>query len=295
MAALTFLYCLVFFYIRSQLRKFSVETDTTTDHHSAVQELERWHADLEVGTPVAETAPRQIMTTRMVSVTTEDRGTTLADSIEAVPISLRNVPNHESHILARRRMLQVARSLLWYPLVYLCVTAPLTMARLAQFAHDDWAQTAIFIGATFYASAGWCNVILYTTTRKGIIHWSWCGWNRKRRDRLNSNSKFSSPPLAANPFGDKFGSPTSSGSVHSNDEIVDARLSSPSSDSSRVRRASNVLHFEGVDFSHSTGFDTVEDKIDDSKFVHNRNCIQTRLETRPSNSIVCTCKNIHSQ
>ena len=279
MAALTFLYCLVFFYIRSQLRKFSAETNSSTDRHSSFQELERWHVDLEVGTPITETAPRQIMTTRMVSVTTEDRGTALAtDPTEAVPISLRNTPTNQSHLLARRRMLQVARSLLWYPLVYLCVTAPLTIARLAQFADDDWAHTCIFVGAAFYASAGWCNVILYTTTRKGIIHWSWCGWNRKCRNPLKSQSQLpSSPQSPANPFGDKFGSHNStmtSGSVHSNDETFETRLSSPSGSDTGVREASNVLHFEGVDFSHSTGFDTVGDTTNDSKIVHDQNCIK---------------------
>ena len=295
MVALTFLYCLVFFYIRSQLRKFSAETNSTTDHQGSGQELERWQADLEVGTPTADTAPRQIMTTRMVSVTTEDRGTALpAESTEAVPISLRNTPSNHSHLLARRRMLQVARSLLWYPLVYLCVTAPLTIGRLAGFAGDDWSQTCIFVGAAFYASAGWCNVLLYTTTRKGIIHWSWCGWNRKRRNRMKSESMFPSSPRTP-PLGDKFASHSStvnSGSMHSNDGIVDKELPSPSSSGSGARQAMNVLHFEGVDFTHSTGFDTVGATIDDTKLVHDRSCIQTRLGTPPSNSIVCTCRNI---
>jgi hypothetical protein len=272
MAALTFLYCLVFFYIRSQLRKFSAETNTTTDHQGSGVELERWQADLEVGTPTTETAPRQIMTTRMVSVTTEDRGTTLAtDPGEGVPISLRNTPNNQSHVQARRRMLQVARSLLWYPLIYLCVTAPLTIGRLAQFANDDWAQNCVVVGATFYASAGWCNVLLYTTTRKGIIHWSWFGW--KKSQNKSKPQPTLSPRSVARPLGDKVGSQSSviySGSMHSIDETIDTRSPSADSSSSGARRGPNLLHFDGVDFSHSTGFDSV---VDDSKSVHDRNRI----------------------
>src|SRR5208282_4781972 len=124
------------------------------------------------------------------------------------------------HIIARRRMLQVARSLLWYPLIYLVVTAPLTIGRLAQFAGDDWASTYLFVAASFYASAGWCNVLLYTTTRKGIVSWTCCGWIANCRGRPKTRiPSFSGPSKTPN---DKYGSHNStmtSGSLHSDDYL----------------------------------------------------------------------------
>jgi hypothetical protein len=178
MLALTFLYCLVFFYIRNQLRKFNRET-SSTEHQSSGndQELERWQADLEAMTPQSE-HPNQILTTQSVSVISEDRrpsGQTYDTS--GTPLSLANTSSAHSQVLARKRMLQVARSLLWYPLIYLCVTAPLTIGRLATFAGDSWSQTCIFVGATFFACGGLFNVLLYTSTRKGIISWTW--WRKK--------------------------------------------------------------------------------------------------------------------
>lgn len=257
MLALTILYSVVFFYIRSQLRKFSNETaDGSTDRNSSGQELERWQADLEVGVPpINETSPRQIMTTRMVSVTTEDRAISLTDEqTNGVPITLRNTPGNQSHLIARKRMLQVARSLLWYPLIYLCVTFPLTMARLAQFADDDWATTAIFVGATFYACGGWMNVLLYTTTRKGIISWT-CKQKKNSGRRGSKIPIFSSSPR--NPH-DKFGSHSSTmttGSNHSDDE---PELQEPSPSGKSHRGSKGEMIFEGVDFSHSTGFDDIK-------------------------------------
>ena len=291
MLALTVMYCIVFFYIRSQLRKFSSETDLSSDQQSPAQELERWQADLEAGGANPDTPPRQIMTTRMVSVTTEDHGPSLTtESTNGLSISLRNTPTNQSHLIARKRMLQVARSLLWYPLIYLCVTAPLTMGRLAQFADDDWATTCIFVGASFYASGGWLNVLLYTTTRKGIISWTWCGRNRKPSRR---HSKAGIPPFASSrtPH-DKFASHSStmtSGSNHSDDDF-DRQI--PPSSNDRRDSKENML-FEGVDFTHSTGFDIV-DMTDDSKVGHDRYCLQNRLdaENLGIDTKTCTCKDI---
>jgi hypothetical protein len=295
MLALTILYSLVFFYIRGQLRKFSNDTEgnSSTDRQSSGQELEQWQADLETGEPFSEPAPRQIMTTRMVSVTTEDRGATLAsETASGVPISLRNTPSSQSHLIARKRMLQVARSLLWYPLIYLCVTAPLTIGRLAQFAHDDWAQTCIFVGAAFYASAGWCNVLLYTTTRKGIVSWTCCGRNQKPHHRRHSKSQLHPFPGSPTTPQDKYGSHSStmtSGSIHSNEEVY-PRVGSSSSIGQPDSKGD--MHFEGVDFTHSVGFDTIN-IANGSKVTHDRYCLQNRMEAGDTDDkTACTCKNV---
>jgi len=259
MIALSVLYSLVFFYIRSQLKKFNRETTGSTENNSSSgHELDRWQADIEGYTPTTESPPSPPIpgapgrpslstspvprstspplpatpfppsprpsqfliptnkpTTRLSysspppvleresSTTTDRKPSTLTQSItegrhpstvttytqpSTIPttlatseqIDLRNTPSVHNQVLARKRMLQVARSLLWYPFIYMCVTMPLTIGRLATFANDDWAVTAIFVGATCYACGGFCNVLLYTSTRKGIISWTSC-FRRRRR------------------------------------------------------------------------------------------------------------------
>ena len=177
MIALTVLYCLVFVYIRLQIKKFpSVGTTSThPTHQSSARELERWQVDLEALPPPSRGLPPDALTTtKIVSITTTDRRPSIMPSL------LSSRTTTDSHF-ARKRMLQVARSLLWYPLIYLCLTTPITIGRLGTFAGDSWGQTLIFVGAAIYSCAGWCNVLLYTATRKGIISWTWCGWKRKVR------------------------------------------------------------------------------------------------------------------
>jgi hypothetical protein len=111
----------------------------------------------------------------------------------AITINSRDTLN--SQLLARRRMLQVARSLLWYPLVYLCITTPLTIGRLATFANDSWAEVAIFVGAALYSCGGFCNVLLYTTTRKGIVNWRWRGFKLGHKDNDDEQVKTPKLPL----------------------------------------------------------------------------------------------------
>lgn len=177
MIALTVLYCLVFIYIRVQIKKFpSVGTTSTHQtHQSSAHELERWQVDLEALPPPSRGLPPDaITTTKVVSITTMDRRPS------ALPSLMSSRTAVDSHF-ARKRMLQVARSLLWYPFIYLCLTTPITIGRLGTFAKGSWAPAVIFVGAAIYSCAGWCNVLLYTATRKGIISWTWCGWKRKVR------------------------------------------------------------------------------------------------------------------
>lgn len=301
MVALTILYCLVFFYIRSQLKKFndiaSAGTAEATQSTNSGQELERWHADLEVGSPDVQPPPGSVITTRTVTVVTEDRGVvelTNKDTSSSPPsFSLRHTASSQSHLMARKRMLQVARSLLWYPMIYLIVTLTLTIGRLGTFGNAPWATTCIFVGAAIYACGGWANVLLYTTTRKGIISWSWFGWSKKCRDRKRDSNEYpisDSPPRVP---GEKYGSDRSTEatvSTHSrnNSSITDHR----NPVSTILADSASDLQIDGVDFSHSTGFDTVNGTEDD-KLVHDRYCVQSRLYagTPRKGGGECTCRN----
>ena len=71
MFALTILYCILFFYIRIQLKNFRKVASSSEIQSS--HELQSWQANLEAGTPEQPTAPKQIITTQTVTVTTEDR------------------------------------------------------------------------------------------------------------------------------------------------------------------------------------------------------------------------------
>lgn len=67
----------------------------------------------------------------------------------------------------------------------------LSVTRLANFVGRDWGKAVVFVGATLYTCGGWCNVVLYTATRKGIVSWDWFGWIKwaKKRWRKKGTGK----------------------------------------------------------------------------------------------------------
>jgi len=75
-------------------------------------------------------------------------------------------------------MLRAAALLLFYPLLYIALTMTLSVTRLANFVGCDWGDAVVFVGATLFTCGGWCNVVLYTATRRGIVGWEWFGWVR---------------------------------------------------------------------------------------------------------------------
>ena len=158
MFALTILYCVLFFYIRIQLKSFRKETST-----SEIQswcETSNWQANLEAGPPNQSTPPKQIITTQTVTVMTEER-----------PVQHPTMKAEPDR--AHQRMNQVALTLLFYPIMYICLTMPLVTTRVSQFAGNKWGLTSIYVGASIYCCSGFVNVLLYTATRKGIISWDW--------------------------------------------------------------------------------------------------------------------------
>lgn len=175
MFSLTILYCILFFYIRFQLKNIRSAAASTSEIQST-HELASWQANLEAGQPVQTTAPQQIITTKTVTVTTEDR-------------PQRRVQTDADR--AHRRMAHVAMTLLCYPIMYICLTMPLSITRLSQFAGKEPSLGAVYAGATIFCCSGLVNVLLYTLTRKGIISWNWL-WPRRRR--ANTTKEISPPP-----------------------------------------------------------------------------------------------------
>jgi hypothetical protein len=193
MFALTILYCVLFFYIRTQLKNFRKglsSSDAMTG--GGTHELSGWQANLEAGGADSESPanPKAIIQTKTVTVTTEER---------PAPVKRRNHMVTEAE-RAHKRMNQVALTLLSYPIAYICLTMPLSITRLSQFAGKDWGLTCIYAGACIFCCTGFVNVLLYTATRKGIISWSWL-FKRRGSSTLGgtADGTTSPPPPPYNP------------------------------------------------------------------------------------------------
>ena len=178
MFALTILYCVVFLYIRTQLKSF--RKATSTSEQQSWPETSNWQANLEAGPLDQPIPPRQIITTQTVTVTTEAR------PVQRPTIKVEPDRTHQ-------RMNQVALTLLLYPVMYICLTMPLVITRVSEFAGNKWGLSSIYVGASIYSCSGFFNVLLYTATRKGIISWDWVF--RRRR----SISSEVAPPPPYNP------------------------------------------------------------------------------------------------
>jgi hypothetical protein len=72
--------------------------------------------------------------------------------------------------------LRLGTTILWYPLVYVVLTMPLSVVRLESMISGNWGITVVFVGAALYAAEGLCTVLLYTSTRQGVISWDWFVW-----------------------------------------------------------------------------------------------------------------------
>jgi len=156
MFSLTIMYIFMFCYIRIQSRKLVKASSTSNSVHQPAHELRSWKVDVEAGDPAHRITPSQIFTMNSANVTTEDR-----------PTQLRS-----RRPRADKRMNQVSLTLLCYPIMYIVFTMPLEVSRLSEFAGKNWSLTSVYFGVCLFMCSGFFNVLLYTTTRKGIFSWS---------------------------------------------------------------------------------------------------------------------------
>ena len=129
-----------------------------------------WQADLEEGTATSQhNSATQMSVTGTLNVTTEER-------------HLRQSQRTYSSTNAHDRLNHASKVLLCYPFVYIFLTLPTAIIRIGQFAGRPWGLTAAFVAADINLLSGFCNVILYTTTRKGMVPWNeiyaFCGCRR---------------------------------------------------------------------------------------------------------------------
>src|SRR5271155_1062443 len=184
MATLTILYSVLFFFLRAQTKHLIA--GTTTDHPTTDDLRMTTHSQWEVtlgteGDDVEAAPPRPdggVIVTKSVVVYTE--GPT--DSRTPRP----NAPARRTY----NRMNKVSVTLLIYPVLYILLTMPISISRIAQFAGQQWGLTFAHFGAALFSCTGFINVLLYTSTRKGLVSWSRMKfWKRDENDLRPSTGR----------------------------------------------------------------------------------------------------------
>ena len=284
MFALTILYCILFIYIRVQLKNFRAAASTT--EHTTSQELRSWQANLEAGVPTDPTSPRQIITKTTVTVMTEDRPSTILSGAQRS----RNEADR-----AHRRMNKVAVTLLIYPIIYICLTMPLSITRLSQFAGNNWGLPAIHAAAAIYCCSGWCNVLLYTATRKGIISWDWL-FGKKKKSKISKSDTATASPVYSTHYPGALHPPLKSFSMGPNSKPSAMSLTSLDAPSTHMQPSikSNIdLH----DSDSDSTYEYSGAAMDNDKLVHRPDCPLRYMEAgaeRGSNGSTligtCSCK-----
>jgi hypothetical protein len=170
MFSLTTMYCILFIYVRLKVRNLRKLVST---HNTGTAEANQiWKADPESGTPSAPKCVSQTKTN--TKITLEER-------------QLRQSSAGER---ACERMNRASLILISYPVVYICLTMPMCIARICQFAGKSWSLPAVYAGTTIYVCSGVVNVLVYTVTRQGIIPWGRLFRQRKPAKTNKTFTKF---------------------------------------------------------------------------------------------------------
>jgi hypothetical protein len=158
MATLTVFYSILFFFLRAQTKRLR-----TTGHKT--DDLRTTDMQWEVSTSDDVEAPNlaRVMVTKSVLVSTEEQRAA----------QQKTQPTH-------RRMNKVSVTLLIYPLLYMILTMPICIARIAEFVGRDLGLPFTYSGAALFECTGFVNVLLYTSTRKGLVSWNHLKFWKKR-------------------------------------------------------------------------------------------------------------------
>jgi hypothetical protein len=152
MLSLTTIYCILFVYVRIKARKHG-QLISTNASGSSYEMSPGWKGDSENCDQSSLQSTSQTKT--KTKVTVEDR------------------PSQQSAAGERTcgRMNRASIILISYPMVYICLTMPMCIARVCEFTGISWSLPAVYAGTTIYVCSGAVNVLVYTTTRQGIIPW----------------------------------------------------------------------------------------------------------------------------
>jgi hypothetical protein len=154
MLALPVLYTILFCFLRKQTRRLLKEHGST--QQSTQQSTQRTtENDPNLETHHAPTEPWEL---REVSRT----GVSLDTRIHPTPLPA---------TAAVQRVNKVSATLLYYPVVYMVLTIPMSVTNIAAFAGKISNLPTLYFSVGMFCSLGFANVILYTSTRKGMIPW----------------------------------------------------------------------------------------------------------------------------
>ena len=150
MLSLTTIYCILFVYVRIKAKKLRQLMTTNASVGSS------YEMSPSYGDPSSLQSPSRTKTKTKVT-TVEDR------------------PSQQSASAAGERtygrMNRASVILICYPMVYICLTMPMCIARVCEFTGKNWSLPAVYAGTVIYVCSGAVNVLVYTTTRHGIILW----------------------------------------------------------------------------------------------------------------------------
>jgi hypothetical protein len=146
------MYSILFIYVRIKARNLRQLMSTNASGRS-YELSQTWRADPETGTRSSSHIGSKTKT--KTKVTEEDR------------------PSHQLAAGERTcdRMNRASLILISYPMVYICLTMPMCIARICEFTGKNWSLPAVYAGTVIYVCSGAVNVLVYTTTRQGIIPW----------------------------------------------------------------------------------------------------------------------------
>jgi hypothetical protein len=185
MATLAVLYSILFFFLRAQTKRFlkaSTTTDQQTADDSTIPTNAQWEVRLGASDDDLEASPARpsgaVIVTKSVSIYTE-----------ASPNPRPPRPNLTTQ-RTYDRMNKVSVTLLLYPILFTIVTLPICISRIAEFAGQEWGLTVVYFGAALFECTGWINVLLYASTRKGLVSWSRLKfWKRDENDMRPSSGR----------------------------------------------------------------------------------------------------------
>ena len=143
----------------------------TSEHDEGIPS----QANLETSNPETSVSSSEVIMTTSVKVTSEARPVQKQSELSAAE-------------RAKRRMNKIAVTLLCYPIAYLCLTMPLSVARVAIYSGANVSPAVSYIVIAIFGSSGWVNVLLYTIPRKGLVSWDWILFWGRRGCRKYSNS-----------------------------------------------------------------------------------------------------------
>lgn len=185
MATLTILYSILFFFLRAQTRGL-LKPSSPTDQHTIGDDFplptntNQWEVTLGAPDDDPEDSPARtsgpVVITRSVAIYTE------ASSNQRPTL-----PNGNAQ-RTYHRITRVSVTLLIYPVLYVILTLPISMARIAEFAGHEWGLAFLHFGAGLFECTGWINVLLYTSTRKGLVSWDHLMFWRKKANLAGTST-----------------------------------------------------------------------------------------------------------